>query len=79
MLELLHWLHIGFKVLFKVLILTFKVLADLGAGYLMDHILPYGTTPQVISCSQAMVCVPQHSKVREVAATREKASVAPHM
>ena len=40
-LKSLHWLPISFRVKYKVLVITFKALHDLGPGYLRDHLLPH--------------------------------------
>lgn len=36
----LHWLPVGFQLQFKVQVIIYKVLHDIGAGYLRDHLSP---------------------------------------
>uniref|UniRef100_A0A8C6VP90 Reverse transcriptase domain-containing protein n=1 Tax=Naja naja TaxID=35670 RepID=A0A8C6VP90_NAJNA len=40
----LHWLPVALRMRFKVLVLTFKVLRDMGPGYLRERLLPASNT-----------------------------------
>ena len=37
----LHWLPIRYRARFKVLVLVYKALSNLGPGYLRERLLPY--------------------------------------
>lgn len=66
---LLHWLPTCFQVQFKVLIVTFKALHELGPGYLMYHLLPVSICP-IWSGSMGMLWVPSAKEYQLVETRR---------
>ena len=46
----LHWLQIGNRIRFKVLVLTFKALNGLGQLYLWDHLFHYSPPKDIKIC-----------------------------
>jgi hypothetical protein len=54
----LHWLPIEQRILFKVLLLTYKSLHDKGPEYLKELLTPYVPTRSLRSGSNNLLCVP---------------------
>ncbi|XP_058023847.1 uncharacterized protein LOC131190529, partial [Ahaetulla prasina] len=69
----LHWLPVVFRVRFKVLVTTFKMLHGLGPGYLRDRLLPSCTSQRLVrSHREGLLRVPSAKQCR-LAAPRGRA------
>jgi hypothetical protein len=55
----LHWLPVEYRILFKVLLLTFKCLNGQGPTYLKDLLVPYVPTRSLRSSSDNLLCTPK--------------------
>jgi hypothetical protein len=55
----LHWLPVEQRIIFKVLLLTYKSLSGQGPTYLKNLLDPYVPTRNLRSASSNMLCVPQ--------------------
>jgi hypothetical protein len=57
-LKVMHWLPIEQRILFKLLLLTFKSLHDQGPSYLKELLIPYTPPRTLRSSSDNLLCVP---------------------
>ena len=57
----LHWLPVGFRVLYKILLLTFKILHGSAPSYLNELITPYVPQRSLRSSSENLLIIP-HTK-----------------
>ena len=55
----LHWLPVGFRVKFKVLLIVFKCLNSLGPSYLSELLQPYTPPRALRSADQLLLAVPK--------------------
>jgi len=55
----LHWLPVKQRILFKVLILTWKALHNQAPGYIRDMLVPLVHTRSLRSSDQMLLCVPR--------------------
>ncbi|KAK9395419.1 hypothetical protein NXF25_018780 [Crotalus adamanteus] len=60
----LHWLPVGLRMQFKVLVITFKALHGIGPGYLQDRILPHSSQRPVRSHRLGLLQVPSARQCR---------------
>ena len=68
----LHWLPVQYRIIFKVLLLTYKCMHGKGPGYLNDLLEQYIPTRTLRSSTDNLLCVP---KTRYVEAERRAFSV----
>ena len=68
----LHWLQIGDRIRFKVLVLTFKALNGLGPTYLRDRLFRYAPPRLLRSADQNLLRVPGPKDIK-LASTRARA------
>ena len=68
----LHWLRIGDRIRFKVLVLTFKALNGLGPTYLQDRLFRYSPPSLLRSADQNLLKVPGPKDIN-LASTRARA------
>uniref|UniRef100_A0A8C6Y510 Reverse transcriptase domain-containing protein n=1 Tax=Naja naja TaxID=35670 RepID=A0A8C6Y510_NAJNA len=69
----LHWLPVALRMRFKVLVLTFKVLRDMGPGYLRERLLPASNTNRPVRAHRrGLLGVPSATQCR-LAVTRGRA------
>ncbi|KAF7253513.1 Vacuolar protein 8 [Varanus komodoensis] len=54
----LHWLPIEVQAQFKMLVITYKALNDLGPGYLKEHLFPYMPSHSLRSPAEALLQEP---------------------
>jgi len=59
----LHWLPIEYRILFKVLLLTYKSLHGKGPEYLSDLLTPYVPSRSLRSAADNKLCVPKSNYV----------------
>eukprot|EP00057_Strongylocentrotus_purpuratus_P004632 XP_003729125.1 PREDICTED: uncharacterized protein LOC100891250 [Strongylocentrotus purpuratus] len=57
----LHWLPIEKRIIFKILLITFKAKNDMSPAYISDMISPYVPTRTLRSSAQHLLQVPRHS------------------
>ncbi len=57
-LESLHWLPVSFRVDFKILMLTYKVLHGLAPQYLSELLIPYAPKRDLRSSETGLLTVP---------------------
>ena len=62
----LHWLQIGDRIRFKVLVLTFKALNSLGPTYLRDRLFRYSPPRLLRSADQNLLRVPGPKDIKLV-------------
>jgi len=55
----LHWLPVKIRILFKVLLLTYRVLNRKAPSYLSDLIIPYSQERSLRSASQFLLSIPK--------------------
>jgi hypothetical protein len=55
----LHWLPVEYRILFKILLLTFKSLNGQGPAYLKDLLIPYVPARSLRSSTENLLCVPK--------------------
>ena len=60
----LHWLPVGFRIDFKILLLTYKALNDKAPTYLKELIIPYCPTRALRSQNAGLLVTPSISKNR---------------
>ena len=60
----LHWLPIRFRVMYKLLVLTFLAIHNLAPAYITDLISIYEPGRQLRSASRALLAVPHHNLER---------------
>ena len=60
----LHWLPIRFRVMYKLLLLTFLPIHNLAPAYITDLISIYEPGRQLRSASRALLAVPHHNLER---------------
>ena len=58
-LEKLHWLPVEHRIIFKVLLITFKIINDCAPEYLSDLIETYVPTRSLRSATQGLLVVPK--------------------
>ena len=68
----LHWLQVGDRIRFKVLVLTFKALNSLGPLYLRDRLFRYSPQRTLRSAHQNLLRVPGPKEIK-LASTRARA------
>lgn len=56
----LHWLPVHSRVVFKVLLLTYKILNDMAPGYLSELVHSYVPSRSLRSSSKALLKIPSH-------------------
>ena len=59
----LHWIPIGARINFKILLLTLKILNDLAPYYLSSLLLKYQPTPLLFSSNGLLLQVPSVNTV----------------
>ena len=52
-----HWLPIHYRIMFKILLITYKALNNLAPSYLRDLLIPYLPSPQLRSSSKNLLYV----------------------
>ena len=57
----LHWLPIRYRILYKVLVLTFQAVHNLAPMYITDLISVYEPGRQLRSASRSLLTVPRHN------------------
>ena len=60
----LHWLPIRYRILYKVLVLTFQAVHNLAPMYITDLISVYEPGRQLRSASRSLLTVPRHNLER---------------
>ena len=60
----LHWLPIRYRIMFKVLVLTFQAVHNLAPVYITDLISVYEPDRQLRSASRSLLTVPRHNLER---------------
>ena len=70
----LHWLQIGDRIRFKVLVLTFKTLNGLGPWYLRDRLFPYSPKRALRSADQNLLRVPGPKDIKLAPALAERSA-----
>ncbi|KAF7235371.1 Histone-lysine N-methyltransferase PRDM9 [Varanus komodoensis] len=66
---LLHWCPIEVWALFKVLVITYKALNDLGPGYLKERLRPYVPSHPLRSAAEALLQKPSMKDIRRMLST----------
>ncbi|TWW59184.1 hypothetical protein D4764_06G0007140 [Takifugu flavidus] len=61
---LLHWLAVKFRIIFKTLLLTYKVLRGLAPSYLEELVIPYQPNRLLRSQNAGLLVVPRVSRSR---------------
>ena len=62
----LHWLPVEYRVLFKVLLLTFKCLNGQGPTYLQDLLVPYKPTRSLRSSNDNLLSLPPKCNYKSI-------------
>ncbi len=57
----LHWLPVRQRILFKVLVVTYKALHDLAPSHISDLIVPYVPTRSLCSSNKQQLVVPRYN------------------
>ncbi|TWW66951.1 hypothetical protein D4764_20G0009830 [Takifugu flavidus] len=57
----LHWLPVKFRIIFKTLLLTYKVLRGLAPSYLEELVIPYQPNRPLCSQNAGLLVVPRVS------------------
>ncbi|TWW67895.1 hypothetical protein D4764_02G0009360 [Takifugu flavidus] len=60
----LHWLPVKFRIIFKTLLLTYKVLRGLAPSYLEELVIPYQPNRPLSSQNAGLLVVPRVSRSR---------------
>ncbi|TWW78147.1 putative RNA-directed DNA polymerase from transposon X-element [Takifugu flavidus] len=60
----LHWLPVKFRIIFKTLLLTYKVLRGLAPSYLEELVIPYQPNRPLRSQNAGLLVVPRDSRSR---------------
>ncbi|TWW69815.1 Immunoglobulin heavy variable 3-33 [Takifugu flavidus] len=60
----LHWLPVKFRIIFKILLLTYKVLRGLAPSYLKELVTPYHPNVLLHSQNAGLLVVPRVSRSR---------------
>ncbi|TWW65331.1 hypothetical protein D4764_21G0002310 [Takifugu flavidus] len=60
----LHWLPVKFRIIFKTLLLTYKVLRGLPPSYLEELVIPYQPNRPLRSQNAGLLVVPRVSRSR---------------
>ena len=55
----LHWLPINYRIIFKILLITYKALNDLAPSYVRDLLTPYTPSRQLRSSSKELLSIPR--------------------
>ena len=58
-LKKLHWLPVAFRIEYKILLLCFKCLNDLGPKYLAELLIPYVPTRSLLSLDKKLLVEPK--------------------
>ncbi len=56
----LHWLPVAYRIKYKILLLTFKLLHNLAPWYLCELLLPYTPTRSLRSSDSCLLSIPQY-------------------
>ena len=59
----LHWLPVSYRIIFKVLLLTFKALHQMAPSYICDLLVPHQPTRTLRSSDASFLVIPR-SKLR---------------
>ena len=54
----LHWLPVDYRIIFKILLITYKALNDLAPSYVRDLLTPYTPSRQLRSSSKDLLSIP---------------------
>ena len=54
----LHWLPVNYRIIFKILLITYKALNDLAPSYVRDLLTPYTPSRQLCSSSKELLSIP---------------------
>ena len=54
----LHWLPVNYRIIFKILLITYKALNDLAPSYVRDLLTPYTPSRQLRSSSKDLLSIP---------------------
>ena len=54
----LHWLPVNYRIIFKILLITYKALHDLAPSYVRDLLTPYTPSRQLRSSSKDLLSIP---------------------
>lgn len=54
----LHWLPVNYRIIFKILLITYKALNDLAPSYVRDLLTPYTPSRQLRSSSKELLSIP---------------------
>ena len=54
----LHWLPVNYRIIFKILLITYKALNDLAPTYVRDLLTPYTPPRQLRSSSKDLLSIP---------------------
>ena len=57
-LQELHWLPVEYRIVYKVMLITFKALHGMSPGYIKDLICPYQPSRNLRSSSKNLLCHP---------------------
>ena len=55
----LHWLQIHYRIMFKILLITYKALNNLASPYIRDLLIPYIPCRQLGSSSKNLLYIPR--------------------
>ena len=58
-LKQIHWLPVHLRIVFNILLLTYKSLNELATAYMRDLLTPYCPSPSLRSSSQGLLVVPK--------------------
>ena len=57
----LHWLPIHYRIVFKILLITYKALNNLAPSYIRDLLTPYVPSRQLRSSSKNLLVIPHYN------------------
>ena len=57
----LHWLPIHYRIVFKILLITYNALNNLRPSYIRDLLTPYVPSRQLLSSSKSLLMIPHYN------------------
>ena len=57
----LHWLSIHYRIVFKILLITYNALNNLRPSYIRDLLTPYVPSRQLLSSSKSLLVIPHYN------------------
>ena len=60
----LHWLPVNQRIIFKILLITYKVLSNLAPSYICDLLISYTPSRQLRSSSKHLLVSPSYSNLK---------------